>query len=96
MFLLALLIGSIAMPLFDFFSEDGVQLKLKESNYIDCLAESYCLRQFVFMKVEETDQVECMFEDFILQKPHLELEASAIKIQCYIYLASLPIMISNT
>ena len=55
------------------FSEGGVQLKLKESNYIGKLAEMNIIRQFVYMNVEETGQVEAMFEDFILQKPHLEI-----------------------
>ena len=56
------------------FSEDGVQIKLKESTYVDKLAEMNLLRQFAYIKVEETGQTEAMFEDFILQKPHLELE----------------------
>ena len=55
------------------FSEGGVQLKLKESNYIDKLAELNIIRQFVYMMVEETAQVEAVFEDFVLQKPHLEI-----------------------
>ena len=60
------------------FSEDGVQIKLKESTYVDRLAEMNLLRQFAYIKVEETGQTEAMFEDFILQKPHLELEVLKI------------------